>query len=183
MTIYSIYMQLIFKGCLAVSSFQTYTLHTITHTQILDDPSGNSFVENQLAPSPNPDLTTEFYPRSEEQNRDLGLLSTAAEVSWAVCFFCFFFTVIILWVSRLSTILSRATAHGGLQLKRQKSGVASYLEEVLTCKWFNFPRIKAHPGCEVSCQGIPNLPASSLRPCFIKARPAVEKAVLCYKAY
>ena len=178
MTIYSIYMQLIFKGCLAVSSFQTYTLHTITHTQILDDPSGNSFVENQLAPSPNPDLTTEFYPRSEEQNRDLGLLSTAAEVSWAVCLF--FFTVIILRVSRLSTILSRATAHGGLQLKCQKLGVASYLEELL--KWFNFPHTKAHPGCEVSCQGIPNLPASSLCPCFIKARPAVEKAVLCYKA-
>ena len=97
MTIYSIYMQPFFKGCLAVSSFQTYTLHTITHTQILDDPSGNSFVENQLAPSPNPDLTTEFYPRSEEQNRDLGLLSTAAEVSWAVCFFFVFFSLSSYW--------------------------------------------------------------------------------------
>jgi len=81
------YMQLIFKGCIFISNL--HLTHTITHTQILDDPSGNSFVENQLAPSPNPDLTTEFYPRSEEQNRDLGLLSTATEVNWAVCFFYF----------------------------------------------------------------------------------------------
>ena len=60
----------------------------ISHTQILDDPSGNSFVENQLAPSPNPDLTTEFYSRTEEQNRDLGLLPTVTEVSCTICCYC-----------------------------------------------------------------------------------------------
>ena len=63
-------------------------LHIHTHTQILDDPSGNSFVENRLAPSPNPDLTTEFYSRTEEQNRDLGLLPTATEVSWTISCYC-----------------------------------------------------------------------------------------------
>ena len=49
------------------------------------------------------------------------------------------------------TILSRASAHGHSQLKRQNLRVAGYTENVL--KWFNYPHARAHPGCKVSCHG------------------------------
>ena len=62
-----------------------------------------------------------------------------------------------------------------LQLKHQKLGVGGYTEEVV--EWFNYPRTSAHLGCEVSCQGVPTQPASSLRLCFVEASPTVEKAV------
>ena len=39
---------------------------------------------------------------------------------------------------------------------------------------FNYPHASAHLGCEVSCQGLPNRPALSLRPCFVEASPMVE---------
>ena len=54
-----------------------------------------------------------------------------------------------------------------IQLKHQNLRVGGYTEEVLTCKWFNYPRTRAHPGCEVICQGV-------LRHHFISAlsRPA-----------
>ena len=39
---------------------------------------------------------------------------------------------------------------------------------------------RAHSGCKVSYQGVPNQLASSLRLCFIKASPIVKKAILCY---
>ena len=71
------------------------------------------------------------------------------------------------------TVLSRASAHGCSQLKRQKVWVGGYMEKVL--EWFNYPRARAHPGCEVNCQGVPHRG-------FVKASPTVEKAVLCYKA-
>ena len=77
------------------------------------------------------------------------------------------------------TILSRSSAHGRLQLKRQKLRVGGYTENEL--KWFNYLRTKAHHRCEVSCQGVPNWLASSLCPCFVEASPTVEKAVLCDK--
>ena len=54
-----------------------------------------------------------------------------------------------------------------------------YTEEVL--KWFNYPHARAHPGCEVSCQGVPNQLASFLHSYFIEASPTVEKAGSCYK--
>ena len=73
------------------------------------------------------------------------------------------------------TVLSRASAHGHSQLKRQNLRVSSCTEEVL--KWFNY-----QTGCKVSCQGVPNRLASSLRSCFIEASPTVEKAVTCCKA-
>ena len=65
---------------------------------------------------------------------------------------------------------------GRTQLKHQKLRVGSCTEEVL--EWFNYPHASAHPGWKVSCQGIPNWPASSLTLCFIKASPTVEKAVI-----
>ncbi|XP_044037887.1 zinc finger protein ZPR1 [Siniperca chuatsi] len=40
---------------------------------ILDDPAGNSYLQNVYAPEPDPELTVEKYTRSFEQNEDLGL--------------------------------------------------------------------------------------------------------------
>ena len=49
------------------------------------------------------------------------------------------------------TVLSRASAHGCLQLKRQNLRVSGYMENSL--KWFNCPHARAHPRCELSCHG------------------------------
>nr|CAD1819473.1 unnamed protein product [Ananas comosus var. bracteatus] len=43
-------------------------------TFILDDPSGNSFIENPLAPSSDPLLSIRFYERTREQQASLGFL-------------------------------------------------------------------------------------------------------------
>ncbi|XP_076599369.1 zinc finger protein ZPR1 [Chaetodon auriga] len=40
---------------------------------ILDDPAGNSYLQNVYAPEPDPEMTTERYTRSFEQNEELGL--------------------------------------------------------------------------------------------------------------
>ncbi|XP_069005928.1 zinc finger protein ZPR1 [Embiotoca jacksoni] len=40
---------------------------------VLDDPAGNSYVQNVYAPDPDPEMTVEKYTRSFEQNEDLGL--------------------------------------------------------------------------------------------------------------
>ena len=42
-------------------------------TIILDDPLGNSYLQNLYAPDPDPNMTTESYERSWEQNEFLGL--------------------------------------------------------------------------------------------------------------
>uniref|UniRef100_A0A131Y240 Putative c4-type zn-finger protein n=1 Tax=Ixodes ricinus TaxID=34613 RepID=A0A131Y240_IXORI len=42
---------------------------------ILDDPSGNSFVENPSAPSSDPSLSVVHYPRTKDQDRWLGVLA------------------------------------------------------------------------------------------------------------
>ena len=41
-------------------------------TLILDDPTGNSHIENLLAPAPDPQMTLEHYERTDEQNAALG---------------------------------------------------------------------------------------------------------------
>ncbi|XP_065186949.1 zinc finger protein ZPR1-like [Sycon ciliatum] len=38
----------------------------------IDDPAGNSYVQNLFAPDPDPGLTVERYERSQEQNEELG---------------------------------------------------------------------------------------------------------------
>ena len=40
---------------------------------MLDDPAGNSYLQNVYAPDDDPELTIELYERSYEQNDDLGL--------------------------------------------------------------------------------------------------------------
>ncbi|OAE33112.1 hypothetical protein AXG93_862s1040 [Marchantia polymorpha subsp. ruderalis] len=44
-------------------------------TFIIDDPSGNSFIENPYAPSRDPLLSTHYYDRTSEQQEQLGFLS------------------------------------------------------------------------------------------------------------
>ena len=50
-----------------------------------------------------------------------------------------------------STVLSRASAYGHSQFKLQNLGVGGYREKVL--KWFNYPRARAQPRCEVGSHG------------------------------
>ncbi|KAH6796109.1 hypothetical protein C2S51_037095 [Perilla frutescens var. frutescens] len=48
-------------------------------TLILDDPAGNSFIENPCAPSPDPSLTIKFYERTPEQQAALGYLADPSQ--------------------------------------------------------------------------------------------------------
>jgi len=45
----------------------------IKSTLILDDPLGNSYLQNLYAPEPDPAMTIEEYDRTFEQNESLGL--------------------------------------------------------------------------------------------------------------
>ncbi|TPX63408.1 hypothetical protein CcCBS67573_g08691 [Chytriomyces confervae] len=45
----------------------------IPYTLILDDPLGNSYLQNIYAPDPDPDMTIETYERDYEQNEAFGL--------------------------------------------------------------------------------------------------------------
>ncbi|XP_057755021.1 uncharacterized protein LOC130974240 isoform X1 [Arachis stenosperma] len=49
-------------------------------TFILDDPAGNSFVENPFAPSSDPSLTIKFYDRTPEQQALLGYLVDSTQI-------------------------------------------------------------------------------------------------------
>uniref|UniRef100_H3C0W2 ZPR1 zinc finger n=1 Tax=Tetraodon nigroviridis TaxID=99883 RepID=H3C0W2_TETNG len=40
---------------------------------VLDDPAGNSYLQNVYAPEPDPEMSVEKYTRSFQQNEDLGL--------------------------------------------------------------------------------------------------------------
>jgi zinc finger protein len=42
-------------------------------SKILDDPSGDSFIENPYAPNKDSNLTISYYKRNSEQNEMLGL--------------------------------------------------------------------------------------------------------------
>ncbi|KAK4399517.1 Zinc finger protein ZPR1 [Sesamum angolense] len=48
-------------------------------TFILDDPAGNSFIENPYVPSPDPSLTIKFYDRTPEQHAALGYLADTSQ--------------------------------------------------------------------------------------------------------
>ncbi|XP_018449056.1 uncharacterized protein LOC108820585 isoform X2 [Raphanus sativus] len=48
-------------------------------TFILDDPAGNSFIENPHAPSPDPCLNIKFYERTPEQQAALGYLANSPQ--------------------------------------------------------------------------------------------------------
>uniref|UniRef100_A0A7C9CWJ2 Zinc finger ZPR1-type domain-containing protein n=1 Tax=Opuntia streptacantha TaxID=393608 RepID=A0A7C9CWJ2_OPUST len=48
-------------------------------TFVLDDPAGNSFIENPYAPSPDPALLLKFYERTPEQQAALGYLADSSQ--------------------------------------------------------------------------------------------------------
>ncbi|KAE8663102.1 zinc finger protein ZPR1 isoform X2 [Hibiscus syriacus] len=50
-------------------------------TFILDDPAGNSFIENPFAPSPDPSLSIRFYDRTPEQQAALGYLVDLSQLN------------------------------------------------------------------------------------------------------
>ncbi|KAK1319716.1 hypothetical protein QJS10_CPB04g01917 [Acorus calamus] len=52
----------------------------MSFTFILDDPAGNSFVENPFAPSSDPSLVLKFYDRTPEQQESLGFLVDPSSV-------------------------------------------------------------------------------------------------------
>ena len=47
--------------------------------QVLDDPSGNSFIENPLAPDVDSLLSVDHYNRSSEQEVQLGIINNSTE--------------------------------------------------------------------------------------------------------
>ncbi|KOM31785.1 hypothetical protein LR48_Vigan01g134000 [Vigna angularis] len=49
-------------------------------TFILDDPAGNSFIDNPFAPSSDPSLTIKFYERTPEQQASLGYLVDSTQI-------------------------------------------------------------------------------------------------------
>ncbi|XP_057970766.1 uncharacterized protein LOC131159690 isoform X2 [Malania oleifera] len=50
-------------------------------TFFLDDPAGNSFIENPFAPSPDPSLTIKLYERTPEQQSSLGYLVDSSQLA------------------------------------------------------------------------------------------------------
>lgn len=54
------------------SSDQVMTAST-PFTIILDDPLANSYIQNLYAPDDDPNMTTEVYERTHDQNEELGL--------------------------------------------------------------------------------------------------------------
>eukprot|EP00090_Calanus_glacialis_P037142 TRINITY_DN6369_c0_g1_i1.p1 TRINITY_DN6369_c0_g1~~TRINITY_DN6369_c0_g1_i1.p1 ORF type:complete len:448 (-),score=170.81 TRINITY_DN6369_c0_g1_i1:80-1423(-) len=53
--------------------FQDCVNASMNFTVVLDDPAGNSYMQNVYAPEEDPELTIETYERSFDQNEDLGL--------------------------------------------------------------------------------------------------------------
>ncbi|XP_027191715.1 zinc finger chaperone ZPR1-like isoform X2 [Cicer arietinum] len=52
----------------------------LSFTFVLDDPAGNSFIENPFAPSSDPSLTIKFYERTPEQQALLGYLDDSTQI-------------------------------------------------------------------------------------------------------
>ena len=48
--------------------------------QVIDDPTGNSFVENRQAPDRDPNLLVTRYHRTDDQEAELGLAPAAVEL-------------------------------------------------------------------------------------------------------
>ncbi|KAF6170493.1 hypothetical protein GIB67_031901 [Kingdonia uniflora] len=58
-----------------IMKLKLYATGEVSFTLILDDPAGNSFIENPIAPSIDPSLTITFYERTPEQQASLGFLA------------------------------------------------------------------------------------------------------------
>lgn len=65
--------------CHLILDISLSALYYTIITKVIDDPTGNSYIENKLAPQEDPNLNAEHYERSELQNRQLGA-ATVTEV-------------------------------------------------------------------------------------------------------
>ena len=61
------------------SSLTQFSVSRFT-LQVIDDPSGNSFVENKFSPGSDPGLSEERYTRTDEQNRLLDIALPETQV-------------------------------------------------------------------------------------------------------
>jgi len=55
------------------AKFQECVSASVTFTVVLDDPAGNSYLQNVYAPEEDPELTIVTYERTFDQNEELGL--------------------------------------------------------------------------------------------------------------
>jgi zinc finger protein len=53
----------------------------IPFTVVLDDPLANSYIQNPFAPDDDPQMTTEHYERTFEQNDELGRKEEARQAA------------------------------------------------------------------------------------------------------
>ena len=81
-----------------------------------------------------------------------------------------------IWITHFSYRILPGKCPWALAAQAPKMRVASYTKQMLECS--NYLHASAHPGWEVRCQGVPNRPASSLRPCFVEASPTVENVTV-----
>jgi hypothetical protein len=56
-----------------------YQIYLWTILQVVDDPSGNSFIENPLAPNVDPLLSVDRYNRTSQQEEQLGIIADSTE--------------------------------------------------------------------------------------------------------
>ena len=56
------------KLAVVISSFRDFAAGTRAFTLVLDDPGGNSFLENPAAPGPDPRAVTHFYERDSRRS-------------------------------------------------------------------------------------------------------------------
>ncbi|KAL5990861.1 hypothetical protein ACLOJK_011766 [Asimina triloba] len=61
-----------------VAKLKSFAAGCVPFTFILDDPSGNSFIENLFAPSADPSLLIKFYDRTPEQQASMGFLADSS---------------------------------------------------------------------------------------------------------
>lgn len=62
-----------------ISKLEDFCCKSVPFTLVLDDPSGNSYVQNYLAPRNDPAMTVDNYARNLEQNKMLALVEDDAE--------------------------------------------------------------------------------------------------------
>lgn len=56
-----------------IAILQSYCENQTSFTLSIDDPSGNSYIENLCAPKEDPQIITKYYERTVEQEKEIGL--------------------------------------------------------------------------------------------------------------
>ncbi|KAI1287485.1 Zinc finger protein ZPR1 [Halotydeus destructor] len=71
----------IIKMAQFVKTFDDLKEMSTPFTFIIDDPTGNSYVESYLAPDPDPEMEVTYYTRTLQQNKLIGIVADDAEES------------------------------------------------------------------------------------------------------